>query len=63
MAKIRYLQQVGSIQPGEEKDAADNCARVLVLIGKAEYVTAEGAENAVKSVEAPRRGRKRKEQQ
>ncbi|EMK8059148.1 hypothetical protein [Escherichia albertii] len=38
MAKIRYLQLVGSIQPGEVKDVADNCARVLVLINKAEYV-------------------------
>ncbi|MEH4799184.1 hypothetical protein [Atlantibacter hermannii] len=37
MAKIRYLQSTHDSNPGDEKTVNDQCARVLVLLGKAEY--------------------------
>ncbi|MEB7063952.1 hypothetical protein NA876_17540 [Escherichia coli] len=37
MAKIRYLQRTHDARPGDEKIVDDRCARVLVLLGKAEY--------------------------
>lgn len=37
MAKIRYLQRTHDSKPGDEKTVNDQCARVLVLLGKAEY--------------------------
>jgi len=39
MAKIRYLQRTHDSQPGDEKTVNDQCARVLVLLGKAEYTS------------------------
>jgi len=39
MAKIRYLQRTHDSWPGDEKIVNDQCARVLVLLKKAEYVT------------------------
>ncbi|WOZ75675.1 hypothetical protein [Kosakonia sacchari] len=38
MAKIRYLQRTHDSHPGDEKSVDDQCARVLVLPGKAVYV-------------------------
>lgn len=38
MAKIRYLQRTHNSNPGDEKTVDDQCARVLVLLGKAEYI-------------------------
>lgn len=37
MAKIRYLQRTHDSRPGDEKTVDDACARVLVLLGMAEY--------------------------
>lgn len=37
MAKIRYLQRTHDSMPGDEKNVDDQCARVLVLLDKAEY--------------------------
>jgi len=39
MAKIRYLQRTHDAKPGDEKSVGDQCARVLVLLGKAEYIS------------------------
>ncbi|MCS2155474.1 hypothetical protein MUU48_00620 [Scandinavium sp. H11S7] len=39
MAKIRYLQRTHDSLPGDEKVVNDQCARVLVLLKKAEYIT------------------------
>ena len=39
MAKIRYLQRTHDSLPGDEKIVNDQCAKVLVLLHKAEYVT------------------------
>ncbi|EPT3116079.1 TPA: hypothetical protein ACHSON_003967 [Raoultella planticola ATCC 33531] len=39
MAKIRYLQRTNDSAPGDEKTVDDRCAKVLVLLGKAEYFT------------------------
>lgn len=58
MAKIRYLQQVGSIKPNTEKDVADNCAHVLVLLKKAEYVTGK-VKGAINEVEPSRKTEKK----
>jgi hypothetical protein len=38
MAIIRYLQYTHDSAPGDEKDVAEPCARVLVLLKLAEYV-------------------------
>jgi len=38
MAKIRYLQRTHDSIPGDVKAVDDQCARVLVLLGKAEYL-------------------------
>nr|WP_245248515.1 hypothetical protein [Yokenella regensburgei] len=38
MAIIRYLQHTHDSAPGDEKDVDEPCARVLVLLCKAEYV-------------------------
>jgi hypothetical protein len=38
MAKIRYLQRTHDSSPGDEKDVGDQCAKVLVLLGKAEFI-------------------------
>ncbi|CCJ79049.1 hypothetical protein VG539_003683 [Cronobacter muytjensii] len=43
MAKIRYLQRTHDSKPGDEKTVDDQCARVLVLLGKAEYIGAKRA--------------------
>ncbi|EOC5724938.1 hypothetical protein ACI5CP_000424 [Cronobacter turicensis] len=43
MAKIRYLQRTHDSKPGDEKTVDDQCARVLVLPGKAEYTGAKRA--------------------
>jgi hypothetical protein len=43
MAKIRYLQRTHDSSPDDEKDVGDQCAKVLVLLGKAEYITARRA--------------------
>ncbi|MCZ7839702.1 hypothetical protein LRB91_12850 [Leclercia adecarboxylata] len=43
MAKIRYLQRTHDSLPGDEKIVNDQCARVLVLLKKAEYVTSTKA--------------------
>ena len=39
MAKIRYLQRTHDSIAGDIKAVDDRCARVLVLLGKAEYFT------------------------
>lgn len=39
MAKIKYLQRTHDSLPGDEKDVNDQCAKVLVLLGKAKYLT------------------------
>jgi len=39
MAKIRYLQRTHDSKTGDEKTVDEQCARVLVLLGKAEYLT------------------------
>ncbi|HFK5751247.1 TPA: hypothetical protein ACG0LX_000387 [Enterobacter ludwigii] len=39
MAKIRYLRRTHDSLAGDVKDVDDRCARVLVLLGKAEYFT------------------------
>ncbi|UUX52698.1 hypothetical protein NUG39_14310 [Citrobacter youngae] len=39
MAKIRYLQRTHDSESGDVKTVDDRCARVLVLLGKAEYFT------------------------
>jgi prolyl-tRNA editing enzyme YbaK/EbsC (Cys-tRNA(Pro) deacylase) len=39
MAKIRYLQRTHDSIPGDVKAVDDRCAKVLVLLGKAEYCT------------------------
>ncbi|WP_313328066.1 hypothetical protein [Enterobacter oligotrophicus] len=39
MAKIRYLQRTHDSVPEDVKTVDDRCARVLVLLGKAEYFT------------------------
>nr|WP_225738859.1 hypothetical protein [Citrobacter amalonaticus] len=39
MAKIRYLQRTHDSLPGDEKIVNDQCARVLVLLHKAEYIS------------------------
>ncbi|EMO9460295.1 hypothetical protein ACRZER_001651 [Raoultella ornithinolytica] len=39
MAKIRYLQRTHDSVPGDVKAVDDRCAKVLVLLGKAEYFT------------------------
>nr|WP_249226305.1 hypothetical protein [Entomohabitans teleogrylli] len=39
MAKIRYLQSTHDSMPGDEKIVNDQCAKVLVLLHKAEYMT------------------------
>nr|WP_244879840.1 hypothetical protein [Rahnella inusitata] len=38
MARIRYLQRTHDSSPGDEKNVNDQCAVVLVLLGKAEYI-------------------------
>lgn len=43
MAKIRYLQRTHDSFPGDEKIVNDQCAKVLVLLKKAEYVTSKKA--------------------
>jgi len=43
MAKIRYLQRTHDSRPGDEKTVDDSCARVLVLLGMAEYTGAKRA--------------------
>jgi hypothetical protein len=43
MAKIRYLQRTHDSFPGDEKIVNDQCAKVLVLLNKAEYVTGKKA--------------------
>lgn len=43
MAKIRYLQRTHDSLPGDEKIVNDQCAKVLVLLHKAEYVTGKKA--------------------
>ncbi|UHD09215.1 hypothetical protein LUW93_16495 [Klebsiella oxytoca] len=43
MAKIRYLQRTHDSLPGDEKIVNDQCARVLVLLKKAEYVASRKA--------------------
>jgi len=39
MAKIRYLKRTHDSFPGDEKTVNDQCARVLVLLHKAEYIS------------------------
>ncbi|EMJ9286692.1 hypothetical protein [Klebsiella pasteurii] len=39
MAKIRYLQRTHDSIPGDVKAVDDRCAKVLVLLDKAEYCT------------------------
>ncbi|WP_192798966.1 hypothetical protein [Enterobacter hormaechei] len=39
MAKIRYLQRTHDSVTGDVKTVDERCARVLVLLGKAEYFT------------------------
>lgn len=39
MAKIRYLQRTHDSFPGDEKSVNDQCAKVLVLLGNAEYIS------------------------
>lgn len=48
MAKIRYLQRTHDSNPGDEKFVDDPCARVLVLLGKAEYISGKRAGGAKK---------------
>jgi len=43
MAKIRYLQRTHDSRPGDEKNVNGQCARVLVLLGKAEYASGKRA--------------------
>lgn len=43
MAKIRYFQRTHDSKAGEEKTVDDPCARVLVLLGKAENIGAKRA--------------------
>jgi len=43
MAKIRYLQRTHDSMPGDKKTVDDQCARVLVLLSKAEYTGARRA--------------------
>lgn len=43
MAKIRYLQRTHDSLPGDEKIVNDQCAKVLVLLRKAEYITGRSA--------------------
>lgn len=43
MAKIRYLQRTHDSLPGDEKIVNDQCANVLVLLHKAEYVAGKKA--------------------
>jgi len=43
MEKIRYLQCTHDSVPGDVKTVDEQCARVLVLLGMAEYVTARRA--------------------
>nr|WP_227660070.1 hypothetical protein [Hafnia alvei] len=38
MAKIRYLQRTHDSLPSDEKDVSDQCAKVLVLLGIAEFI-------------------------
>ncbi|HFG2659230.1 TPA: hypothetical protein ACGGGC_004672 [Escherichia coli] len=40
MTRIRYLQMTHDAAPGESREVDDRCARVLVLLGKAEYLPA-----------------------
>ncbi|WP_367299211.1 hypothetical protein [Hafnia alvei] len=40
MAKIRYRQRTHDAAPGDVKNVDDPCAKVLVLLGKAEYISA-----------------------
>ncbi|GAB5103712.1 hypothetical protein EC2021H102_23190 [Escherichia coli] len=37
MTRIRYLQMTHDAAPGDVRDVDVRCARVLVLLGKAEY--------------------------
>lgn len=39
MARIKYLQRTHDSLPGDEKTVNDQCAKVLVLLGKAEFIT------------------------
>ncbi|MGX8939424.1 hypothetical protein ACWWJF_20805 [Symbiopectobacterium sp. Eva_TO] len=39
MAKIRYLQRTHAPVPGDVKAVDNRCAKVLVLLGKADYFT------------------------
>lgn len=48
MAKIRYLQRTHDSVPGDEKNVNARCARVLVLLGKAEYISNERADGSKK---------------
>ncbi|WP_279047248.1 hypothetical protein [Cedecea davisae] len=43
MAKIRYLQRTHDSKAGDEKTVDEQCARVLVLLGKAEFVVTRRA--------------------
>jgi hypothetical protein len=43
MAKIRYLQRTHDSIPGDEKNVDDQCARVLVLLVKAEFTDGKRA--------------------
>lgn len=43
MVKIRYLQRTHDSLPDDEKIVNDQCAKVLVLLKKAEYVTGKKA--------------------
>lgn len=40
MTRIRYLQMTHDAAPGDVRDVDGRCARVLVLLGKAEYLPA-----------------------
>lgn len=43
MAKIRYLQSTHDSFRGDEKVIDDQCARVLWLLGKVEYISEKRA--------------------
>lgn len=43
MARIKYLQRTHDSLPGDEKTVNDQCAKVLVLLGKAEFITGRRA--------------------
>lgn len=48
MTRIRYLQRTHDARPGDEKAVDEQCARMLVLLGMAEYISTRRAGGAKK---------------